>query len=106
MQTVEILKAARDLISDPVHWTQGASVRDSNGRWSPDGADGYSWCIFGALAKVSDEPGSSTGTLSHLSIALEKLHPEFDYGIATFNDSHTHKEVLAVFDEAIQNANR
>jgi hypothetical protein len=37
--------------------------------------------------------------------AINQLHPlKAGIGLATFNDTHSHSEVLAVWDKAIENA--
>jgi hypothetical protein len=96
MTTIETLKAARKLIIDPSHWTQGAFGRDSAGRKRWDGfhPDCTRWCASGALEKVTGKPLPKS--------AMRPLQEVMDsVDIATFNDHHTHAEVLAAFDEAI-----
>lgn len=93
MNTLETLKAARELISDPKRWTQKTSARDSKGRPTfADEEEAVCWCAIGALSHVNREK------LITCCGVLESVMP---VGIATFNDSHTHEEVLALFDKAI-----
>ena len=95
--TVEVLREARELISDPSHWTQGALARGIDGKASdvmyPLGCV-VSWCASGACLRV--------GGLVEGYRALELLRRAIgSRGAATYNDSHTHAEVLAMFTKAI-----
>lgn len=98
----ETLVAAKNLISNPDNWTQEAVARDSHG------ADTYSlntdavcWCSIGALHKVTKNNSLViTSAAKHLRFVLEQEHKDYD-GIAHFNDSHTHAEVMAFWNKAI-----
>jgi len=100
MTAREILVKARELIADPKRWTQRAYARDAYGSvisaTSPSAA---SWCSVGAVlcAAVSQE------TLSEGDKALAFLDSNATnkFGTTGFNDTHTHPEVLEVFDRAI-----
>lgn len=98
MTPVEILKAARELISDRARWTQRVSARYENGLscWIYDQA-AVCWCASAAILKVSDK-GVSTVNRQKAEIALRCT---VDTSISTFNDRHTHREVLDAFDRAI-----
>jgi len=94
MTPLETLKAARHLISDPAKWTQGTIARDWTGKQTTaDSIDAFCWCAVGALEKV----GSNAGPFRALRWAM----PSGYRSIVSFNDSHTHAEVLALFDKAI-----
>lgn len=98
----EILRKARELISDPTHWTQKAFARGPDGR-SVDDSDprACSWCSLGALIKVTGE-NFPRGELV-LERAVRELHPGIDTAsIVRFNDTRSHSEVLAVWDRAIE----
>ena len=93
MQTVkEILSAARAIIANEENWTQGRYAKDKDG--SSIGVNCSSavcFCSIGAIYKITMSP-------SH---AMEVLRKHMGDSIMAFNDGHTHKEVLAAWDEAI-----
>jgi len=83
MEPKEILIRARKLIEDPEHWGQGAFLQDGK------------YCATGALIAVGDRaPGTP---------AYQALYNAIDYigQVCSWNDTHTHTEVLAAFDRAI-----
>lgn len=93
MQTVkEILVAARAIIADEENWTQGAYAKDKDG--TSIGANYSSavcFCSIGAIYKITISPFD----------AMKVLRNHMEDSIIKFNDEHTHKEVLAAWDEAI-----
>lgn len=93
MTPLEQLKAARELISVPERWTTGFLARNDKGNPRvPKREDATCFCAYGALMRVS-------GTLDADAMgALDKLSGG---DMSTFNDTHTHAEVLAAFDKAI-----
>ncbi len=113
MKTIEILKKARELLSDEERWAQGDYAflaKDDialNVDWkSPIAA---CWCPAGALLKVSQ--GQAAAALVELARDLPGTKVVFLKGdsdkeidqIATWNDApeRTHAEILQRFDEAI-----
>ena len=115
MTTIEILKKARELLSDAEHWAQGdyAYLYDDCGALTPvdwKSPSAECWCPAGALLKVSCD--QATDALTELARGLPgiKAAPftEDEYNkaidqIAIWNDTpeRTHAEVLQRFDEAI-----
>lgn len=97
MNTLEILTKARDLISDPARWTQKAFARDNSGE-SINNRSSYAvcWCAMGAVYKTSSN--------NRASVPFSFLHAAAGMWAGNFNDTHTHAEVLAVFDKAIEAA--
>lgn len=99
----EILKKARELITDPEHWTRDTYARDAEGEYcnmnSPRAAK---FCALGAIRRVSNS--MSLGYLdSDARVAMDMLARKIGGpSIAQFNDHHTHEEVLAKFDGAIK----
>ena len=92
----KVLTKARDLISSPERWTQGASARSANGcpvRVSCP--DAVSWCALGAIEKAA-------GNRNEWLDEMAKLRAVVGSSIIRFNDFHTHAEVLAAFDKAIE----
>lgn len=97
MTNLEILKAARELLSDPKRWTQYRLARDENGN-EAEVENGCSFCMLGAIAKVSNvDPYTNYNTVCDV---LYDVMP-MGLGIGEFNDRSTHAEVLAIMDKAI-----
>lgn len=100
MKTVEVLRAARELISDPERWTRHAVARDADGGLLLNGNDprACQWSAEGAVGHVTgcsiDQPGALSA-INALSRAAKPLRP------SRANDIGTHAEVLAMFDKAI-----
>jgi hypothetical protein len=94
MTALDKLRAARALISDPAKWTQGTIARDWTGKQTTaDSIDAFCWCAIGALEKVA----SNAEPFKLLKWSM----PSGYRSIVSFNDSHTHDEVLALFDKTI-----
>jgi hypothetical protein len=98
MKNSEILKAAKELISSPQNWMQGDYTNDER----------TCFCGIGAIAEVLnlwDDPTKAVISKQQLmlekaSVAIDPHHPK-GQSFATYNDSHTHEEVLHAFDLAI-----
>ena len=100
MTPLETLKAARELISDPAKWTQSLFARDKDGkRIDPQSKDAVCFSIerFNVGCKTLSE------VEGHPDNVCERL---FRTNVISFNDSHTHPEVLALFDAAIAELER
>lgn len=94
MTVKEVLIAARAKIADPANWTQGMLARDASGiPVEVCSSRAACWCAVGAVAESA--PYELTNT------TVEFLNKAAGMQIETFNDTHTHAEVLAKFDEAI-----
>jgi len=108
MKPSEVLRAARELISVPERWTQGAFARAANG--NPIGCltdNATCFCSSGAILR------GAPNCYDHIRAAafdtLEwamGVRQDSDENIATFNDAEgrTHAEVLERFDRAIARA--
>jgi hypothetical protein len=98
MTPLETLKAARQLISDPAKWTQGDFARDADGNEvNPNNDLATCYCSFGAIQFVNKESTWITASRHLDGLCLSK----FGISLDVFNDTHTHVEVLALFDAAI-----
>jgi hypothetical protein len=83
---VEVLQKARALIEKPENWTQG-EFKTTDGRF----------CSVGALNEAC--PGCN----DVWERAYDPLQSVAGGGsVSAFNDTHTHAEVLAAFDKAIE----
>ena len=94
MTTLEVLVGARKLIALPEHWTQNAFARTLEGNPTATlSPRAVCWCSIGAIYKVSSY---------HSHGALAALKKVARTSFFTYNDNHTHAEVLSMFDRAIQ----
>lgn len=99
--TLEILRRARERLSDPARWTQGAYARDADGfTTAMYDDDAVCWCLVGAISKetnILNLPwyGDGEKAVNFLSKQVSTL-------VSEFNDTHTHGEVLALLDRAIR----
>ena len=87
------------MIAKRENWTQDdyAKTADGNGAYSKSD-EAVCWCSLGALTKLS--PPDEDKQVRKLAKLL--LSEAMDSPIAIFNDSHTHEEVLAAWDKAIE----
>jgi hypothetical protein len=110
MKTSEILRAAKAKIAYPSRWCKGVIAKDSNGKEVVSGFgkehNAVQFCSTGAVFY-----SGTIGTWRRTMEAANFLDtasglPHTDVGsprpAARFNDTHTHPEVLEMFDRAIQ----
>jgi len=93
MNITETLKAARLLITPRENWTQGALSRDKDGIPNPDD-EAVCFCSLGAVMEV-------TTCAAEYNNAVDMFYGLVLDDPAYFNDSHSHEEVLEMFDKAI-----
>jgi hypothetical protein len=103
-ETVDILRRARERISDPAKWWQG-DYRDSTTASNDD----CCVCAIGACGwAASGDPrqwvlNGTTAAVVALANAVgydgRTWHGE---AVGRFNDTHAHHEVIAAFDRAIE----
>lgn len=99
---LEILTAARELITDPAHWTQEVYAKNAKGRQvSPLSRSAVCFCSVGALDRIVSRRSKSDWGVEAFNALVNELVKKGHQGIAGFNDTHTHAEVLALFDAAI-----
>ena len=102
MRTSEVLRQARKLIEKPESWTQRVRARDANGfetgALAPTAA---AWCSDGALGAVCcrDEQKTWFEDMRTAQTHLDRAAGSQNF--VEFNDTHTHAEVLDLFDQAI-----
>lgn len=103
MTVKEVLIAARAKIADPANWAKGSFATDKNGSpvWETS-KDACRFCSAGAvyLACREFEVGYPAYVVPSHS-AINALNRVMGDSVGKFNDTHTHAEVLAKFDEAI-----
>lgn len=107
-QLVEDLKAIRELLSDPAHWTQGTHARDADGN-RVDSMSKYAtcFCLDGAAQRVTEQRNS----YDEYAPRLEAIHDAFNSCIpenmtcdfVTWQDreGRQHAEVIQLIDAAI-----
>jgi hypothetical protein len=108
MTTLEVLKAARALISDPARWCQDDyAIDDRQVSTLPSDSDAGAWCAVGAIRAAAQENNQivlpAQRVLAKPVTTIELVSEE---AIIEYNDSHTHAEVLALFDTAIARLER
>jgi hypothetical protein len=94
VSVADVLRKARALIEKPENWLQG------------EYCDGDKFCLLGAIAKVQELPeykSEETPAYFAVKAAVRALDPGTVFP-HRFNDTHTHAEVLAAFDRAIERA--
>lgn len=97
---LEVLRAARELISDPARWTAGVFARDKDGQeCKTRSLEAVCWCSWGALVKLAPTPSVTSNALTALNNASYGL----GYNSAPVaNDNGGHRVVLKMFDIAIE----
>lgn len=103
----DILAEARKLIEKPENWCQGHYALSDDGAdisWSDDSA--CRRCADGALMYVTRDQTEAEEDEGYWA-ALKAIEAAIGdksgvKGITVFNDKHTHAEVLAAFDRAIE----
>ena len=102
---LDVLKAARELISDPAKWTKGGYAFAGEAPTDIKDPAATCFCTLGAVARVSD--------LSTSDVVGEQLlitlggDPEFEDATIVVGDEwnddpkRTHAEVLDLFDRTI-----
>lgn len=105
--TVKILVRAKEKIVNPYNWTQGTTARTADGRpCESTFPDAVQFCALGATESATVELGyARLHSYEANRILQDCIRKPGDWEapnyISTYNDSHTHSEVLAIFDKAI-----
>lgn len=104
---LEVLRAARERISDQKRWWQGSHSDTMPYRWdiSVDVErikEGTRWSMGGALWCEGESHDQVRDLQDHL-LFFDAAPKKPSKGLATFNDKRSHAEVLARMDEAIEN---
>ena len=104
--TLDVLRRARELLSEPQGWTQGTFARDIRGRRAASARDAVCWCAIGALLRATDvsiraDAVAAVAALVHHGIGITA--PDSSRALVAWNDcpERTHAEVLEAFDRAI-----
>ena len=109
MNTVEALKAAKEIIATPEKWCREYYAMDATGACiSALSEEAVCFCALGALQRVcivdldkcNDYGALYADTASVLYRAIKNSIKKF-CDVASFNDTATHADVIAMFDRAI-----
>ncbi len=93
----KILVAARAKIADPKHWTQNQYARDANGCMvQPEADNACQWCAAGAIISAVWDGKTD------LYDARKILEHYANSRLTIYNDTHSHEDVLALFDRALR----
>jgi len=104
VKTSELLRAAKALIDTPEKWTIEALARDKTGlQVAICHSDAVCFCSYGAIHKIGDIKNINywnNPMYDYVDKASELIGGQSS--AATFNDSHTHEEVMKMWDKAIE----
>lgn len=103
--SIELLKAARDLIADPAHHTTRAYGRDAAGARLSTGfaPEAVCWCAVGALQCAALQPVAGNWKLA-LDTLEEAAQDLFEADVVSVNDGRGHGPVMRMYDRAIEMA--
>jgi hypothetical protein len=97
----EVLEEALDLIWEREHWCQGSMLRYVTQGDSE--TETLAYCSLGALETIEVKDLHRRGPKFSYNGAYGAVADVIGGDIAFFNDTHTHAEVVAVFQTAIRN---
>lgn len=118
LKVLKVLKGARDVLSDPERWTQGALARTASNRpVDVDDHEAKCFCLFGAIAHVgvglarsSDptvtEDSDIAGSFVAAGLVFDAIREMENYtelSVVSWNDNpdRNHAEVVQLLDTAI-----
>lgn len=96
MTPSEILRKAKALIDTPEKWIQEAyAVNDKGWEVELSNPSACKFCSLGAIHRINDDNDDAhDATFDYLKNAMGTY-------VDGYNDTHTHAEVMAKWDEAI-----
>ena len=96
----EIFLEAFALVKNPETWCQGAYALNAAGEVAHANADeACRWCSAGALVRQFNKNTlSALGGEPRFDHLMRLLHEESDGGLVHFNDTHSHPEVVALWE--------
>lgn len=109
-QLLQDLIGAKALIDSPEKWIQNDLARTADGlKCCATQKEAACFCSMGAWVNYLGEQatdGAREGAIAHaLYAAAQRVSGDADDNIVRYNDSHSHAEVMAVWDDAIAAAN-
>lgn len=102
METIDVLRAARERIATPDKWCQQVLGIDAHGNqlMPEDLSRAVQCCAEGAVFLIAGEDDGWSAMYALID-QLKGADSERMAPVSKFNDTHTHAEVLALFDKAI-----
>jgi hypothetical protein len=100
---LDVLKAAKAMITDPARWTQRAMARNAWGRpCEVEDSGAVCWCLHGAIWRTfcDKPPPLLVFSVVDVLAILYRVMRRFTT-VGMFNDRHNHIEVLELCDRAI-----
>jgi hypothetical protein len=103
MKGSDVLKKARDRITNPENWCKGTMAKTAYGvSTCVHDEKACQWCSLGAIEYATGGLDMDCQFALVLDVmASIKAGLEYPYSISNFNDNSSHEEVLEVFDHAI-----
>lgn len=106
MSALPQLLAMRELLSDPMRWTQGMMAADDLGsRVGAKDPAACCWCIMGAdcLTDTANVLHRDTSAVHALRATITAFDGEYCRSVSGWNDmpGRTHEEVLRLIDATI-----
>lgn len=94
MTDLEIIKAARQVISDPDHWLRNHYAENADGEtcWGYQ-EDAIKWCSTGAIQKVGGNDTMISGIIAEAAGIISLIEAN--------DHANDHAEIMAVWDRAI-----
>lgn len=102
----DLLVKARELIKDEENWCKNALAKNKRGNLvSEKSDDACSFCMIGAVSCAGNRNLYSMGEVDNAIDILQRSIIDQGVGvipISVFNDGASHKDVIKVFDHAIE----
>ena len=99
MKPSELLRIARAKIAEPGTWIQNTLARNIlDMKVDPPTPSAVKFCLVGAVYQTE---GTDVRGETNCLVYLEQALPDGWYDLEFYNDSHTHQQVLDVYDRAI-----
>lgn len=96
--TLELLKAGRELLSDPARVCRGALAQTANGGYAdPRSSMAHSFCTVGALRKLAPSNQADDTAEARALLCMAVGHNNLTH----FHDTSEHEAILRAWDKAI-----
>jgi len=98
----DALKAGKALIADEANWTQGACARQTKkgDAVAFDDLNATCFCSYGAIMRVYGKPDDAMK-----AVVAKVFNEHFENypmtGLVAFNDTRSHAQIMAKWDEMI-----
>lgn len=94
-ELIYIYKKARDIILNPKNWCKWSRYNKT--------IDSEEYCALGALSKAyGNDPSYNCDYEIFKPMMTTLKNKHYREGIGSFNDKHTHKDVIVLFNSTIK----